>query len=283
MRKLLLTAAMCLMGLPVLVAQEENPFKAPVKVDSENPFAQPEKREGDGEREAEREGDSEREVERERDVPREGDRERETERDGEREGAREGERTISQEQLRELIGYLEKLRRENAELRQELARIRQRIDGVDRRRPDAPREGDRPRPDAEREGDRPRPDAEREGDRPRPDAEREGDRPRPDVEREGDRPRPDAPREGDRPRPGGEREGDRGQLAELEGVFKRYDKNSDKTVVLEEFLALHQGDLTEQARRFWQEFFVSQDRNKDGKWHFEEFVGAVRAYNQRQR
>ena len=217
MRKLLLTAAMCLMGLPVLVAQEENPFKAPVKVDSENPFAQPEKREGDGEREAEREGDSEREVERERDVPREGDRERETERDGEREGAREGERTISQEQLRELIGYLEKLRRENAELRQELARIRQRIDGVDRRRPDAPREGDR------------------------------------------------------------------GQLAELEGVFKRYDKNSDKTGVLEEFLALHQGDLTEQARRFWQEFFVSQDRNKDGKWHFEEFVGAVRAYNQRQR
>ena len=217
MRKLLLTAAMCLMGLPVLVAQEENPFKAPVKVDSENPFAQPEKREGDGEREAEREGDSEREVERERDVPREGDRERETERDGEREGAREGERTISQEQLRELIGYLEKLRRENAELRQELARIRQRIDGVDRRRPDAPREGDR------------------------------------------------------------------GQLAELEGLFKRYDKNSDKTVVLEEFLALHQGDLTEQARRFWQEFFVSQDRNKDGKWHFEEFVGAVRAYNQRQR
>jgi len=239
MRKLLLTAAICLIGLPVLVAQEENPFKAPVKVDSENPFAQPEKREGDGEREAEREGDSEREVERERDVPREGDRERETERDGEREGAREGERTISQEQLRELIGYLEKLRRENAELRQELARIRQRIDGVDRRRPDAPREGDRPRPD---------------------------------VEREGDRPRPDAPREGDR-----------GQLAELEGVFKRYDKNSDKTVVLEEFLALHQGDLTEQARRFWQEFFVSQDRNKDGKWHFEEFVGAVRAYNQRQR
>ena len=239
MRKLLLTAAICLIGLPVLVAQEENPFKAPVKVDSENPFAQPEKREGDGEREAEREGDSEREVERERDVPREGDRERETERDGEREGAREGERTISQEQLRELIGYLEKLRRENAELRQELARIRQRIDGVDRRRPDAPREGDRPRPDAEREGDRPRPDA--------------------------------------------PREGDRGQLAELEGVFKRYDKNSDKTVVLEEFLALHQGDLTEQARRFWQEFFVSQDRNKDGKWHFEEFVGAVRAYNQRQR
>ena len=239
MCKLLLTAAMCLIGLPVLVAQEENPFKAPVKVDSENPFAQPEKREGDGEREAEREGDSEREVERERDVPREGDRERETERDGEREGAREGERTISQEQLRELIGYLEKLRRENAELRQELARIRQRIDGVDRRRPDAPREGDRPRPD---------------------------------VEREGDRPRPDAPREGDR-----------GQLAELEGVFKRYDKNSDKTVVLEEFLALHQGDLTEQVRRFWQEFFVSQDRNKDGKWHFEEFVGAVRAYNQRQR
>ena len=239
MRKLLLTAAICLIGLPVLVAQEENPFKTPKKVDSENPFAQPEKREGDGEREAEREGDSEREVERERDVPREGDRERETERDGEREGAREGERTISQEQLRELIGYLEKLRRENAELRQELARIRQRIDGVDRRRPDAPREGDRPRPD---------------------------------VEREGDRPRPDAPREGDR-----------GQLAELEGVFKRYDKNSDKTVVLEEFLALHQGDLTEQARRFWQEFFVSQDRNKDGKWHFEEFVGAVRAYNQRQR
>ena len=239
MCKLLLTAAMCLIGLPVLVAQEENSFKAPVKVDSENPFAQPEKREGDGEREAEREGDSEREVERERDVPREGDRERETERDGEREGAREGERTISQEQLRELIGYLEKLRRENAELRQELARIRQRIDGVDRRRPDAPREGDRPRPD---------------------------------VEREGDRPRPDAPREGDR-----------GQLAELEGVFKRYDKNSDKTVVLEEFLALHQGNLTEQARRFWQEFFVRQDRNKDGKWHFEEFVGAVRAYNQRQR
>ena len=232
MRKLLLTAAICLIGLPVLVAQEENPFKTPVKVDSENPFAQPEKREGDGERKTEREGDSEREGEREgdreRDVPREGDRERETERDDEREGAREGERTISQEQLRELIGYLEKLRRENAELRQELARLRQRIDGVDRPRPDAPREGDRPRPDAPREGDR-------------------------------------------------------GQLAELEGLFKRYDKNSDKTVVLEEFLALNQGDLTEQARRFWQEFFVSQDRNKDGKWHFEEFVGAVRAYNQRQR
>ena len=261
MRKLLLTAAICLIGLPVLVAQEENPFKAPVKVDSENPFAQPEKREGDGEREAEREGDSEREVERERDVPREGDRERETERDGEREGAREGERTISQEQLRELIGYLEKLRRENAALRQELARLRQRIDDVDRPRPNAPGEGDRPRPDATREGDRPRPDA----------------------TREGDRPRPDAPREGDRPRPDAPREGDRGQPAELEGLFKRYDKNSDKTVVLEEFLALHQGNLTEQARRFWQEFFVSQDRNKDGKWHFEEFVGAVRAYNQRQR
>jgi len=276
MRKLLLTAAICLIGLPVLVAQEENPFKTPVKVDSENPFAQPEKREGDGERKTEREGDSEREGEREgdreRDVPREGDRERETERDDEREGAREGERTISQEQLRELIGYLEKLRRENAELRQELARLRQRIDGVDRPRPDAPREGDRPRPDAPREGDRPRPDAPREGDRLRPDAPREGDRPRPDAPREGDRPRPDAPREGDR-----------GQLAELEGLFKRYDKNSDKTVVLEEFLALNQGDLTEQARRFWQEFFVSQDRNKDGKWHFEEFVGAVRAYNQRQR
>ena len=272
MRKLLLTAAICLIGLPVLVAQEENPFKTPAKVDSENPFAQPENREGGGERETERDGESEREGEREgdreRDVLREGDRERETERDGER----EGERTISQEQLRELIGYLEKLRRENAALRQELARLRQRIDDVDRPRPNAPGEGDRPRPDATREGDRPRPDATREGDRPRPDAEREGDRPRPDAPREGDRPRPDAPREGER-----------GQPAELEGLFKRYDKNSDKTVVLEEFLALHQGNLTEQARRFWQEFFVSQDRNKDGKWHFEEFVGAVRAYNQQQR
>ena len=250
MRKLLLTAAICLIGLPVLVAQEENPFKTPKKVDSENPFAQPEKRENDRERESEREDESEREGEREgdreRDVPRENDRERETERDGER----ESERTISQEQLRELIGYLEKLRRENAALRQELARLRQRIDDVDRPRPNAPGEGDRPRPDAPREGDRPRPDAPREGDRPRPDAPREGER---------------------------------GQPAELEGLFKRYDKNSDKTVVLEEFLALHQGNLTEQARRFWQEFFVSQDRNKDGKWHFEEFVGAVRAYNQRQR
>ena len=265
MRKLLLTAAICLIGLPVLVAQEENPFKTPAKVDSENPFAQPENREGGGERETERDGESEREGEREgdreRDVLREGDRERETERDGEREGARESERTISQEQLRELIGYLEKLRRENAALRQELARLRQRIDGVAR-----------PRPEASREGDRPRPDAPREGDRPRPDAPREGDRPRPDAPREGERPRPDAPREGER-----------GQPAELEGLFKRYDKNSDKTVVLEEFLALHQGNLTEQARRFWQEFFVSQDRNKDGKWHFEEFVGAVRAYNQQQR
>ena len=259
MRKLLLTAAICLIGLPVLVAQEENPFKTPAKVDSENPFAQPEKREGDGERESEREDEREREGEREgdreRDVPRENDRERETERDGER----ESERTISQEQLRELIGYLEKLRRENAALRQELARLRQRIDDVDRPRPNAPGEGDRPRPDATREGDRPRPDA----------------------TREGDRPRPDAPREGDRPRPDAPREGDRGQPAELEGLFKRYDKNSDKTVVLEEFLALHQGNLTEQARRFWQEFFVSQDRNNDEKWDFEEFVGAVRAYNQR--
>jgi len=248
MRKLLLTAAICLIGLPVLVAQEENPFKTPAKVDSENPFAQPEKRENDRERESEREDESEREGEREgdreRDVPRENDRERETERDGER----ESERTISQEQLRELIGYLEKLRRENAALRQELARLRQRIDDVDRPRPNAPGEGDRPRPDATREGDRPRPDATREGDRPRPDAPREGDR---------------------------------GQPAELEGLFKRYDKNSDKTVVLEEFLALHQGNLTEQARRFWQEFFVSQDRNNDEKWDFEEFVGAVRAYNQR--
>ncbi|MCH2612394.1 MAG: EF-hand domain-containing protein, partial [Pirellulales bacterium] len=108
-----------------------------------------------------------------------------------------------------------------------------------------------------------------------------GDRPRPDAPREGDRPRPDAPREGDRPRPDAPREGERGQPAELEGLFKRYDKNSDKTVVLEEFLALHQGNLTEQARRFWQEFFVSQDRNNDEKWDFEEFVGAVRAYNQR--
>ena len=237
MRKLLLTAAICLIGLPVLVAQEENPFKTPKKVDSENPFAQPEKREGDGERESEREDEREREGEREgdreRDVPRENDRERETERDGER----ESERTISQEQLRELIGYLEKLRRENAALRQELARLRQRIDDVDRPRPNAPGEGDRPRPDAPREGDRPRPDA--------------------------------------------PREGERGQPAELEGLFKRYDKNSDKTVVLEEFLALHQGNLTEQARRFWQEFFVSQDRNNDEKWDFEEFVGAVRAYNQR--
>ena len=196
MCKLLLTAAICLIGLPVLVAQEENPFKTPKKVDSENPFAQPEKRESDGERESERDGE------------------------------RESERTISQEQLRELIGYLEKLRRENAALRQELARLRQRIDDVDLPRPDAPREGDRPRPDAPHEGER-------------------------------------------------------GQPAELEGLFKRYDKNSDKTVVLEEFLALHQGNLTEQARRFWQEFFVSQDRNNDEKWDFEEFVGAVRAYNQR--
>ena len=47
MRKLLLTAAICLIGLPVLVAQEENPIKTPKKVDSENPFAQPEKREND--------------------------------------------------------------------------------------------------------------------------------------------------------------------------------------------------------------------------------------------
>ena len=254
MRNLILTVAICLIGSPVLVAQEENPFKAPVKVDSENPFATREEREGDGERETEREGDRERDVERERDLPKEGDRERE-------EVEREGERTISQEQLRELIGYLEKLRRENAELRQELVRLRQHLDGADRPRPDAPREGDRPRPDAPREGDR-----------PRPDAPREGDRPRPDVEREGERPRPDAPREGER-----------GQLAELEGVFKRYDKNNDKTVVLEEFLALHQGNLTEQDRRFWQEFFVSHDRNKDRKWTFEEFVGAVRAYSQRQR
>lgn len=230
MRNLILTAAICLIGSPVLVAQEENPFKAPVKVDSENPFAT-------------REGDRERDVERERDLPKEGDRERE-------EVEREGERTISQEQLRELIGYLEKLRRENAELRQELVRLRQHLDGADRPRPDAPREGDRPRPDAPREGDRPRPNAPREGDRPRPDAPREGER---------------------------------GQLAELEGVFKRYDKNNDKTVVLEEFLALHQGNLTEQDRRFWQEFFVSHDRNKDRKWTFEEFVGAVRAYSQRQR
>ena len=243
MRNLILTVAICLIGSPVLVAQEENPFKAPVKVDSENPFATREEREGDGERETEREGDRERDVERERDLPKEGDRERE-------EVEREGERTISQEQLRELIGYLEKLRRENAELRQELVRLRQHLDGADRPRPDAPREGDRPRPDAPREGDRPRPD----------------------VEREGERPRPDAPREGER-----------GQLAELEGVFKRYDKNNDKTVVLEEFLALHQGNLTEQDRRFWQEFFVSHDRNKDRKWTFEEFVGAVRAYSQRQR
>ncbi|MBL7043990.1 MAG: hypothetical protein ISR77_35510 [Pirellulaceae bacterium] len=99
---------------------------------------------------------------------------------------------------------------------------------------------------------------------------RDGDRRRTDAPRDGDRSRTDAPRDGDRVRSG------RDVIATQTKMFEKYDRNGDKKVVLEEFLALREGTRDPEVKARWQQVFAQGDRNRDGSWSLEEFVTAAR-------
>jgi len=100
---------------------------------------------------------------------------------------------------------------------------------------------------------------------------RDGARPvRGDAPRDGDRPRTDAPRDGDRVRTA------RAAQATQVKMFEKYDRNGDKKVVLEEFLALREGTRNPEVKARWQQVFAQGDRNRDGSWSLEEFVTAAR-------
>ena len=111
---------------------------------------------------------------------------------------------------------------------------------------------------------------------------RDGDRPRTDAPRDGDRPRTDAPRDGDRRHVGGPRDADRVRserdvIATQTKMFEKYDRNGDKKVVLEEFLALREGTRNPEVKARWQQVFGQGDRNRDDSWSLEEFVTAARS------
>jgi len=103
-----------------------------------------------------------------------------------------------------------------------------------------------------------------------------------DAPRDGDRPRTDAPRDGDRRYVGGPRDPEparsgRDVQTMQAKIFERYDRNGDKKIALEEFLAMREGTRNPEVRARWQGVFAQGDRNRDGSWSFEEFLAAVQA------
>ncbi|MCA9141982.1 MAG: sigma-70 family RNA polymerase sigma factor [Planctomycetales bacterium] len=106
-------------------------------------------------------------------------------------------------------------------------------------------------------GDEPR----RDGDQPR----REGDRPR---ESDGDR--PGASREGEREAQAGRQQ--RWELTKEGKVFKAYDKNGDRTVSVEEWLAMQEGEMTDERRALAVRRFKEAEPSGDGKFTVEEFL-----------
>lgn len=208
-----------------------------------------EKRERDGER---------REDGREREQPR-----RETEeprRDGDR--PREGETRRDEDRQREIgerreeeprrDGFRPQTEREEAlykmilQLQREVAELR----NVIRSRDGEPRRdgADRPREEPRRDGDQPR---------------REGDQPR---DRDSDR--PDASREGEREAQTGRQE--RWELTKEGKVFKAYDKNGDRVISGEEWLAMKEGEMTGERRAL--ELRRFKEASGDGKFTVEKFL-----------
>ncbi len=112
---------------------------------------------------------------------------------------------------------------------------------------------------------------------------RDGDRPvLRDAPRDGDRPRTDAPRDGDRRYSGGPRDAaparsGRDPRTMQTKMFEKYDRNGDKKVVLEEFLAMREGTQNPEVKARWQKVFAQGDRNRDSSWSLEEFLAAAQA------
>lgn len=101
--------------------------------------------------------------------------------------------------------------------------------------------------------------------------------------RDGYRPaRRDAPRDGDRRYSGGPRDvaparSGRDPRTMQTNMFEKYDRNGDKKVVLQEFLAMREGTQNPEVRARWQKVFAQGDRNRDSSWSLEEFVAAAQA------
>jgi len=112
---------------------------------------------------------------------------------------------------------------------------------------------------------------------------RDGDRPvLRDAPRDGDRPRTDAPRDGDRRYIGGPRDPEparsgRDPRTMQMKIFERYDRNNDKKIVSEEFLAMREGTQNPEVKARWQSVFAQGDRNRDNSWSLEEFLAAAQA------
>lgn len=115
------------------------------------------------------------------------------------------------------------------------------------------------------------------------------------VRRDGDRPAlRDAPRDsvsgtpvtrsrdGDRRYGDGPRDSDRVRNARdprtmQTKIFQKYDRNGDKKIVLEEFLAMREGTENPEVKARWQRVFAQGDRNRDSSWSLEEFLAAAQA------
>ncbi|MCA9122748.1 MAG: sigma-70 family RNA polymerase sigma factor [Planctomycetaceae bacterium] len=100
-------------------------------------------------------------------------------------------------------------------------------------------------------------------DRPREEPRRDGDRPR---ERDGDRPA--SSREGDRQTEAGRTE--RWELTKEGKVFKAYDKNGDRVVSAEEWLAMKEGEMTDERRAL--ELRRFKEASGDGNFTLEKFL-----------
>lgn len=247
--------------------------------DDERGAREGERREGDEspEARARREGDREGRESPEARARREGDRagrespEARVRRDGDREGRessearsrREGDRDRGdspearsrREGERATDGFRPQTEREAAlyrmimQLQQEVAQLRRELDQVRGGREGVRRDGDQP---------------------VLRDAPRGGDRPRTVVRRDGDRRYIGGPRD---PEPA--RSGRDPRTMQMK-IFERYDRNGDKKIVLEEFLAMREGTQNPEVRARWQSVFAQGDRNRDSSWSLEEFLAAAK-------
>lgn len=157
---------------------------------------------------------------------------------------------------------------------------------TDRPRGDSPEARDRKRGDRREGGYRPQTDREAQlfqiilrlqrdvealrrevaamrGDRGDREVRREGDR---EVRHKGDRPTERSARDGDR--------SDREQTARsrIGKIFAAYDKNKDRKVGFEEWLAMKEGDIDDARRARERQFFSAADRNRDGALGLDEFA-----------
>jgi hypothetical protein len=84
----------------------------------------------------------------------------------------------------------------------------------------------------------------------------------------------DAPREGDRARERDPRIATNPMIQKATRIFAAYDKNKDKQVSFEEWLAMREGEMTEE-RKARERGFFAQPAGEDGVISLEEFVRAM--------